>query len=215
MRLIGRYASPFVRRVAVTMQIYGLPYDHLSVMPFGDDQAALSRLNPIRRVPVLQLDNGECLIDSAAIIDHLDTLADPGKILTPTTGPERRRVLTLLAVATGAMDKLVAVLYERHFRSEEKQHEPWISRCEAQVISGFNALDREFARPWATGSKMTQADVTLAVFWLFGRAKRPDFFGRLDCPNIKKMSAALAITPAFEATEAETEILSTKLSSGK
>ena len=33
--LYGRYASPFVRRVAVTLRLYGLEYGHVPLMPFG------------------------------------------------------------------------------------------------------------------------------------------------------------------------------------
>src|ERR1700745_521116 len=95
--LYGRHASPFVRRVAVTLRLYGIAYRHVPLMPFGPDKAALSAHNPIARVPALQLADGEMLIDSAVILDHLDQLAGP-RALTPAAGAARRRVLKLLAV---------------------------------------------------------------------------------------------------------------------
>jgi glutathione S-transferase len=70
--LYGRYASPFVRRVAVTLQLYGIEYRHMPMMPFGPDKTELARLNPIARVPALQLADGEMLVDSAVILDTLD-----------------------------------------------------------------------------------------------------------------------------------------------
>ena len=70
--LYGRHASPFVRRVAVTLRLYGIAYSHVPLMPFGPDKAELSAFNQIARVPALQLANGETLIDSAVILDHLD-----------------------------------------------------------------------------------------------------------------------------------------------
>src|SRR5664279_2746069 len=73
--LYGRYASPFVRRVAVSLRLYGIEYQHAPLMPFGPDKAELAKFNPIARVPALRLDDGEMLIDSAAILDHLDQLA--------------------------------------------------------------------------------------------------------------------------------------------
>jgi glutathione S-transferase len=152
--LYGRYASPFVRRVAVTLRLYGIAYRHVPLMPFGPDKAALAAFNPIARVPALQLGDGEMLIDSAAILDHLDQLAGP-HALTPAAGPARRRVLTLLAVALGANEKLVAGLYERHFRSREAWHRPWLDTCDKQVRDGFRWLDAQFAGPWFTGSAMT------------------------------------------------------------
>ena len=71
MILVGRYLSPFVRRTAVTLKLYGIPFEHqpLSTMT---DMDAIKKLNPVGRVPVLVLDDGESLVDSAAILDHLD-----------------------------------------------------------------------------------------------------------------------------------------------
>jgi glutathione S-transferase len=57
-RLFGRYNSPYVRRVAVTLRLYGFDYDHESVIPFGDAKSDLAKLNPITRVPVLELEDG-------------------------------------------------------------------------------------------------------------------------------------------------------------
>jgi len=211
MVLYGRYASPFVRRVAVTLRLYGVGYRHVPLMPFGPDKAELAKFNPIARVPALRLDSGEMLIDSAVILDHLDQAAGPQATLTPATGAARRRVLRLLAVALGANEKLVAGLYERHFRPREAWHGPWLNTCDKQVRDGFAWLDAEFAGPWFTGPCMTQADITVAVFWLFGRAKRPRFFEGLGCKRLDALADLLQETPAFQATSPEPETLATEL----
>ena len=36
MILIGQYDSPFVRRVAIAMRLYGLPFEHKPWSTFGD-----------------------------------------------------------------------------------------------------------------------------------------------------------------------------------
>jgi glutathione S-transferase len=213
MRLIGRYASPFVRRVAVTMQVQGLPYTHVPMMPFGPEKSELTRFNPVARVPVLELDDGECLIDSMAILDHLESLVAPERALVPREGPERRHVLSRLAVMQGVSDKLVAVLYECHFRPRELWHRPWIDACETQIRDGFAWLEDAFEGDWLTGERMTQADLTLAVFWEFGKLRRPGFFGRLEYPKIEALSERLRATPAFQATTPEEMKLSDDLSS--
>jgi glutathione S-transferase len=209
--LYGRYASPFVRRVAVTLRLYGIAYRHVPLMPFGPDKAELAKFNPIARVPALRLDNGETLVDSAAILDHLDQAAGPQASLIPAIGAARRRVLTLLAVAHGANEKLVAGLYERHFRSREAWHRPWLDTCDKQVRDGFAWLDAEFEGPWFAGSAMTQADITVAVFWLFGRTKRPRFFDGLNCKRLEALAERLQETPAFQATMPEPETLTDQL----
>jgi glutathione S-transferase len=209
--LYGRYASPFVRRVAVTLQLYGLKYRHMPMMPFGPDKADLAKFNPIARVPALQLADGEMLIDSAVILDYFDGLVGPERALTPAAGKARRRVLTLLAVAHGANEKLVVSLYERHFRPREKWHRPWLETCDKQVRDGFRWLDAEFAGPWFAGEAMTQADVTVAVFWLFAHGKRPNFFAELGCTKLDALAARLQATAAFQATMPEAETLSNEL----
>jgi len=209
--LYGRHASPFVRRVAITMRLYGIAYRHVALMPFGPEKAELAKFNPIARVPALQLGSGEMLIDSAAILDYLDQLAGPQRALTPAAGPARRRVLTLLAVAHGANEKLVGALYERHFRPREAQHAPWLAACDKQVRDGFSWLNATFVGPWFTGEDMTQADITVAVFWLFGRAKRPRFFSRLSCARLEELAERLQATAEFQATMPEPEMLTDQL----
>jgi len=209
--LYGRYASPFVRRVAVTLRLYGIGYRHVPLMPFGPDKTELARFNPIGRVPALQIGDGEMLIDSAAILDYLDGLAGPERSLTPVAEPARRRVLTLVAVALGAGEKLVSALYERHFRPREAWHAPWLEACDKQVRDGFVWLDKACAGPWFTGADMTQADITVAVFWLFGRAKRPRFFAGLGCDKLDDLALRLQATSEFQATMPEPEALTESL----
>ncbi len=58
---------------------------------------------------------------------------------------------------------------------------------------------------------MTQADITVAVFWLFGRAKRPNFFAGLGCNRLEGLAEKLQDTPAFQATLPEKETLASEL----
>ena len=79
MFLIGQYDSPFVRRVAIALRLYGLAFEHRPWSTFGDADN-IAPYNPLRRVPTLVLDDGEALIETTAILDYLDELV----------GPERR-----------------------------------------------------------------------------------------------------------------------------
>ena len=211
MKLWGRYNSPYVRRVAVTMQLYGLEYQHESVIPFDEGKKDVAKVNPIARVPVLELPDGETLVDSAAIIDHLDELAGPERALTPATGPERRKVLKYVAVELGIMDKLVAVLYERQFRPKEKWHRPWIDACEGQIRDGFKWIDNEINGNWLLHDRLTQADVSLAVFWDFATRLRPNFFAKFYCNDIVSITEKLRHTDAFIQTEPTEDALSAKM----
>lgn len=82
MILIGRYRSPFTRRVAISLRTLGIPYDHRPITAWTHLDE-LRGHNPAGRVPALILDNGEQLIDSWAILDHLDCAVGPARALVP------------------------------------------------------------------------------------------------------------------------------------
>src|SRR5690242_16922876 len=89
MILIGQYDSPFVRRVAIALKLYDIAYEHRPWSTFGDADR-IAPFNPLRRVPTLVLDNGESLIESAAILDYLDELMGPSRGMIAESGEPRR-----------------------------------------------------------------------------------------------------------------------------
>lgn len=141
MILIGQYDSPFVRRVAVSLRLLGLEYEHRPWSVFSD-AAEVGGYNPLCRVPVLVLEDGEVLIESGAILDHLDEGAGTRRLL-PAAGPERRRQLQIAALATGLAEKAVALVYERAMHEETSAG--WIARCEGQVGAVLARLEAEVA----------------------------------------------------------------------
>lgn len=71
MLLIGVNRSPYTRRVAITLRLYGVPYEQRDLSGSGN-RTEVRAANPLGRIPALVLDSGETLIDSGAIVDHLD-----------------------------------------------------------------------------------------------------------------------------------------------
>jgi glutathione S-transferase len=130
MFLIGQYDSPFVRRVAIALRLYGLPFEHRPWSTFGDADK-IAPYNPLRRVPTLVLDSGEALIESTAILDYLDELVGPAKAMMAERGETRRRQLRICALGSGLADKAVSLIYERVLRKDQLQL--WVERCEIQI----------------------------------------------------------------------------------
>ncbi len=170
MLLIGMFDSPFVRRVAVTLKLLEIPFEHAN-WSVGKDFDRIREYNPLGRVPTLVIHDGEALFESAAILDYLDELVGPDRALMPASGPERRRALNLLAMATGAAEKGVLQVYEGVFRPESRRHEPWLERLRLQMNAALAALDREVgergAGQWLVGRELSQADVTAACAFTF------------------------------------------------
>jgi len=81
MILIGQYDSPFVRRVAVTLELYGVAYEHRPWSAVGDAEK-IAEVNPLMRVPTLVTGEGQAVTDSGTIVQLLDHLAGFGAFLS-------------------------------------------------------------------------------------------------------------------------------------
>jgi glutathione S-transferase len=166
MLLIGQYDSPFVRRVAVTMKLYELEYQHAPLSSFGDVDE-IARHNPLRRVPTLVFDDGVVMVDSGAIVEVLDEMVGPDKAFLARRGDDRRAVLRWCAFAAGTAEKGVSLVYEGAFREGLPM---WVNRCRAQVIDTLDLLERERAAAngrWLLGETMSHADVLLGTMFRF------------------------------------------------
>jgi glutathione S-transferase len=131
-KLIGIFLSPFVRRVAVSLNLLNLPFESDQVFVLGDPDV-VRRYNPLARVPALVLDDGTNLIESGAILDEIDHMVGPERRLTPNDGPLRRHVLQAAAMALGCADKAQWAFYEGRVRPAEKVHTPFSSDFETRL----------------------------------------------------------------------------------
>jgi glutathione S-transferase len=200
MLLIGVNRSPFTRRVAITLNIYGVPFEQRALSGF-DNRADVRASNPLGRIPALVLGSGETLIDSNAIIDHLDEVYGGDRPLTPRGGPERRAVLKVAAMMMGACEKCLHAAYERNRRPPDKLHQPWIDDCMVQVKSALVAVDTMIdpAKPYLLLERLTQADVTAVVTERLARALGIDTDAQT--PRLRALTSRLAEAPSFQVTE--------------
>ena len=197
MILIGQYDSPFVRRVAIALRLYGLPFEHRPWSTFGDADK-IAPYNPLRRVPTLVLDGGEALIESTAILDYLDELVGPEKAMIAERGPERRQALKVCALATGLADKAVSLLYERVLRKD--QSKLWVERCEAQIGGVLDALEKQraaVATPCWFGVRIGHADIAVACVLRLTSEAHPGLFEPERYPALAAHAARCEALPPF------------------
>lgn len=197
MFLIGQYDSPFVRRVAIALRLYGLSFEHKPWSTFGDADT-IAPYNPLRRVPTLVLDDGEALIESAFILDYLDELAGEDRAMLPRRGAERRRQLRICALASGLGDKAVSLVYERVLRKE--QLALWVARCEAQINDVLKVLEAERAKvttPYFLGDRIGHADIIVACVLRFTGEAHPQLFDATRYPALAAHAAACEALPPF------------------
>ncbi len=204
MILIGHYDSPFVRRVAVALGFYGLPYEHRAWSVFSQ-ASEIAAYNPLKRVPTLVLDpigdeGGEVLIESAAILDWLDEVVGPGRALIADSGAERRQALKVCALASGLADKAVSLVYERAVHGRETPL--WVERCRSQIGGVLAVLEADRAgrpTPWWFGSKINHADITVGCVLRFLGEAHPDVFDKSAWPGLAAHAATCEALPEFAA----------------
>ena len=135
--------SPFGRKVKLAASVLGLSGE-IKIEPAdtNDDNDSLRRQNPIGKIPVLVLEDGSTLYDSRVILEYLDHRAGGGKIIPAQPGA-RFAALRLQALADGATDAQILVLYEGRWRAPEHHVKKWLDYQTDKIMRGLAALEAE------------------------------------------------------------------------
>ena len=199
MQLIGMLDSPYVRRVAISLQLLGLRFEHRSLSVFRTF-TQFQQINPVVKAPTLLCDDGEVLMDSTLIMQYAEAVARP-RSLMPAKLEELQHALRVIGLALAACEKSVQIVYERGLRPPEKLHEPWVTRVTGQLLAAYGALEEEVARrPLAlTSSAITQAGVSAAVAWHFTQQMLPEVVPAASHPSLVAFCAKAEALPQFRA----------------
>jgi glutathione S-transferase len=199
MILIGMTDSPFVRRVAVSLRLMGLAYEHQHVSVFRQyDQ--FRAINPVVKAPSLVCDDGTVLMDSTLILDYAESLAQPARRLTPQDVEARRKSLRVTGLALAAAEKCVQLIYEQQQRPADKRHPAWIERVTQQANAAFAELEAAAPAGWFGGRRVEAADVVTACLWRFAQHYRTET--TIDAarhPKLAAHSARAEALPEFAA----------------
>lgn len=198
MKLIGMLDSPFVRRVAISLRLPGLPFEHAAISVFrGFD--VFQQLNPVVKAPTLVCDDGHVLMDSTLMLIYAEALA--GRSLMPSRPAELTRELRLIGLALAACEKTAQIVYERGLRPAEKQHQPWVDRVSVQLDAACRELDRELALSPLDVSEdgMRQSGITAAVAWTFMQSLLPGVVPAAGVPHLVAHAAATEQLAVFQA----------------
>lgn len=200
MQLVGMLDSPYVRRVAISLRLLDIAFEHRSLSVFRTFEQ-FRAINPVVKAPTLVCDDGEVLMDSTLILDYAEAMAGPRRSLMPAALPERQHELRLIGLALAACEKAVQIVYEHELRPAEKQHRPWLDRVGGQLAAACTALDHELQRrplpPPA--ERLSQAGVTAAVAWSFMQLMLPDVVPAAAHPALAAHAAEAERHPAFAA----------------
>jgi len=201
MRLIGSYLSPYTRRVAISLNALDQPYEFEAVSVIGEPQK-VQPYNPVIRIPILVMPDGEALIESFAILDEIDQRVGPARALIPPSGSARRTVVQIAALALACMEKAQCAFYEGRFRPQDIVYLPWVRHNDNQVASGLRSLNNLAAmlKPgeWLGGTaSISQADITAAVVCSSIKLIRPSLNLADEFPHLVQFAMRCEDLPIF------------------
>ncbi|KPA88136.1 glutathione S-transferase [Pseudomonas sp. RHF3.3-3] len=198
MKLLGMLDSPYVRRVAISLDLLGVEFEHASLSVFSQFDA-FAAINPVVKAPTLVLDDGTVLMDSSLIIDYLEASQAHDHGLWPRQPQALASALRTTGLALAACEKAVQLVYERKLRPAEKQHQPWIDRVIGQLVAACRALDQQTASMAQDSSgRPDQAALSAAVAGSFIELMLPDLIRLEDFPAFHAHTQRLEQTELFK-----------------
>ncbi len=199
MKLYGSLTSPFVRTVRIAAIELGLDNQieliPTMVRPTQPNRAYGSTVNPLRRVPALETDDGAVFIDSRVIVEFLNKAAKGA--IVPKGAPARIACFNRHAVFTGATEALVSAMYELRLRPEERRWPEW---AEDQTDKAQAVFDWSEARAGEIAQEFDLAAIALVSLVGYAQFR----FGSIDWLNGRPQLAAFAEAAAARASVAGT-----------
>ncbi|MDB5931092.1 MAG: Glutathione S-transferase, N-terminal domain protein, partial [Polaromonas sp.] len=197
---IGSLSSPYVRKVRIVMAEKKL--DSKLALEDVWNSDAISKSNPLGKVPCLVMEGGEALFDSRVIVEYLDTLSPVGKLI-PAVGRERAEVKTWEALADGVMDAALLARLEATWagRTAEQRSDAWIARQMAKIDNALQAMSKGLGdKAYCSGIHFTLSDVAVGCALGYLDFRFPDIQWRSAHPNLARLHDKLALRPSFVET---------------
>jgi glutathione S-transferase len=203
MKLFDGGRAPNPRRVRVFLAEKGLtvPLVPVDMGALGHREEPVASRNALRRLPVLELDDGTVITESIAICRYFEELhPEPvlfgkgalGKAMVEMW--QRRMEFNLLSCVAAAFRHIHPAMKDW----EVPQIPEWGEANKPKAIEFLHLLDRELAdREFAAGDAYSVADITglIAIdFMKPARIKVPD-----ECVNVLRWHAALSSRPSAAA----------------
>lgn len=198
MKLYATPASSFARKVRVLLieKDVGHSVEMLNLWEPND----LQSVNPIGKVPALELDDGRVLIGSALVSDYVDSTY-PNPRFIPPDANGRIEVRRREALADGAMEAVGASLYELRFHDEAKRSQAWLDRQRSKVDAGLAELERMLGgRAWSVGDSVSLADVAIACHLGFITLRVPQYFPQDKYPGLARLWKSMEERESFRKT---------------
>jgi glutathione S-transferase len=159
MKLLYTLNSPYARKVRIVALEKHIELE-LQEVVLADPECIVKNHNPLGKVPVLILADGDSVYDSRVIAEYLDNHA-PGTHLIPTDNSSKIWVRRWEALADGICDAAVSAMLEGR-KPPEKQSQANIDKQLDKVTRGLEVLNLDIIKKkWCVNETFSLADIAL------------------------------------------------------
>ncbi|HUQ73490.1 MAG TPA: glutathione S-transferase N-terminal domain-containing protein [Burkholderiales bacterium] len=195
MKLVIATPSPFARKARVALIEKGLAHETVVQNPW---QSTIAE-NPLGKVPVLILDDGTVIHDSSVIVEYLETLSAPPRLI-PDDARQRVVHKQIEAIADGLCDAVVLIVTERS-RPPDKQSPEWIARQARKLPAALDELERLLgAGECFTEHGFGLAEIAAGCALGYLDLRYPELDWRAGRSRLAALAKRLAERPSFAAT---------------
>ncbi len=194
MKLLYTVNSPYARKVRIVATEKHIDLVLEEVVLTAPD-CPVKQYNPLGKVPVLVLDDGDSLYDSRVIVEYLDNRT-PLAHLIPQEHSSKVWVRRWEALADGVCDAVVAIVMEKRKATPD---EMLLNKQLDKVMRGLATLEKDLdTQKWCVNNSFSLADI--AVGCLLGYINLR--FSAVvdiakDYPNLQRLNEALLKRQSF------------------
>jgi glutathione S-transferase len=165
-----------------------------------EGRAALEKLNPVSKIPVLELDDGQLLAESSIIIEYLDGASDKGPRLIPTERMAALRVRYLDRVADQYVNNQFMKVFFDARRPQAERDSTGVAEARKMIERAYGLLDETLAKStWLAGDAFSLADCAAAPALSYSRMVAPFDTHK----NLSAYVERLHARPSFQRIQAE------------
>ena len=198
MKLLYTPNSPYARKVRIVALEKHIEL-HLEEVVLADPDCPVKNHNPLGKIPVLILDDGDDLYDSRVIVEYLDNRA-PGTHLIPQDNTSKIATRRWEALSDGIADAAIAAMLEGR-RPPEQQSQAIIDKQLDKVMRGLDVLNLDITKKkWCVNETFSLADIALGCMLGYVDYRHKQLNWQDKFPNLAKHYSLLVKRPSFKQT---------------
>lgn len=198
MKLLYSLTSPYARKVRVVAAEKRIAVDLVEVV-LADPDCPVQQYNPLGKIPVLVLDDGDSLYDSSVIVDYLDQRTPISHLIPQETKP-KFQVKRWESLSDGVCDAAVAVMLENR-RPENFRDPAWIAKQMTKVGCGLQLLNDDLGdSEFCVADRFSLADIALGCLLGYLNLRFSDLDIAKNYPNLNRHYYIMMARVSFQET---------------